>query len=44
MQLLKDEGAAPSPEDEKRREQVIRELKKVSQRKNLANLVPCLDF
>jgi hypothetical protein len=49
MQLLKDEGAAPSPEDEKRREQVIRELKKVmglgmfGQRKNLANLVPCLD-
>ncbi|RLN35511.1 nuclear poly(A) polymerase 3-like [Panicum miliaceum] len=29
LQLLKDEGAAPSPEDEKRREQVIRELKKI---------------
>jgi poly(A) polymerase len=29
MQLLKDEGAVPSPEDERRREEVIRELKKV---------------
>uniref|UniRef100_K4A318 polynucleotide adenylyltransferase n=1 Tax=Setaria italica TaxID=4555 RepID=K4A318_SETIT len=29
VQLLKDEGAVPSPEDEKRREKVIRELKKI---------------
>lgn len=29
-QFLKDEGAVPSPEDEKRREEVIRELKKVN--------------
>lgn len=28
-QFLKDEGAVPSPEDEKKREKVIRELKKV---------------
>ncbi|KAJ1292484.1 hypothetical protein BS78_02G394900 [Paspalum vaginatum] len=28
VQLLKDEGAVPSPEDEKKREHVIRELKK----------------
>ncbi|OEL26674.1 Nuclear poly(A) polymerase 3 [Dichanthelium oligosanthes] len=30
--LLKDEAAVPSPEDEKRREQVIRELKKIVMR------------
>lgn len=29
VQFLKDEGAVPSPEDEKKREKVIRELKKV---------------
>ncbi|OQU90500.1 hypothetical protein SORBI_3002G423100 [Sorghum bicolor] len=29
VQFLKDEGAVPSPEDEKKREKVIRELKKI---------------
>ncbi|WVZ67129.1 hypothetical protein U9M48_016254 [Paspalum notatum var. saurae] len=29
VQFLKDEGAVPSPEDEKKREHVIRELKKI---------------
>ncbi|KAL6657228.1 hypothetical protein ACP70R_005008 [Stipagrostis hirtigluma subsp. patula] len=29
VQFLKDEGAVPSPEDEKKRERVIRELKKI---------------
>jgi poly(A) polymerase Pap1 len=31
-QFLKDEGAVPSPEDDKKREKVIQELKKVTAR------------
>lgn len=32
IQFLKDEGAVPPPEEDKKREQVIRKLKKVTGR------------